>query len=112
MEGADFWVWALVVAGSALLFVLALWGVVIQMMVKRLEREHRDAYLDLAARSPRLPVRMAASRELQRAMGRAETLPGTAGADPGLVRLYAREQRLRFGLVVLTLLTALAIIAI
>ena len=53
------WLWLFAVAAPALLAVLAFWGVTVQVMVRRLERAHRDAYLDLAARSPRLPVRSA-----------------------------------------------------
>ncbi|MEC9434536.1 MAG: hypothetical protein VYD87_16650 [Pseudomonadota bacterium] len=104
------WLWLFAVAAPALLAVLAFWGVTVQAMVRRLERDHRDAYLELAARSPRLPVRMAASRELQRALGRGEPPPGSAAADPDLARLTARERTLRLALVILTPLTAFAFI--
>ena len=106
------WLWLFAVAAPALLAVLAFWGVTVQVMVRRLERAHRDAYLDLAARSPRLPVRMAASRELQKALGRGEPLPGSAAGDADLLRLAGRERKLRLGLVILTPLTALAFVAL
>ncbi|MGM0585975.1 MAG: hypothetical protein ACQEUZ_15120 [Pseudomonadota bacterium] len=85
------------------LAVLAVWGVALQRMTVRLERDHPEAFAALRVRSRRKAARMAVVAELQHALSRGEPLPGSAAGDPRLARLAALERPLRHALVVLAL---------
>jgi ferric-dicitrate binding protein FerR (iron transport regulator) len=89
----------------ALLLLAALtgWGVALQRMTARLERDHPEAFATLRARSKRKAARMAVVSELQGALSKGETLPGAAERDPALARLAAREKALRQALLALSL---------
>jgi cell division protein FtsX len=98
------WAETLFVALAVLaLGALAAWGVALQRMTARLERDHPRAFEALRARSRRKAARMAVVSELQSALSRAEPLPHAAGDDAALLRLAAVERAARRALLVLSL---------
>ena len=104
MEAVPLWAeWLFAAAVAGLLAVVAVWGVAVQRLTRRIETAHPDWAEALRGRSRKKAARLALSSEVQRALFAGEAPPPAVLADPVCARWLRAEASARKAFVPLAL---------